>query len=95
MARTPGCKCSKCFGLKEFMGDRAPAGLPDAPGHEEVTLRVVTTSTPDNVVTIRQDVCVGGYLCECIDCTVERHARVSRGKGCRCELCTRASRAAA
>lgn len=79
MARTPGCKCSQCFGLKEFMGDRAPAGLPDAPGHEVVTLRVVTTEAhPENVVSLVPDVCVGGYTCPCDKCQAERDALVRR-----------------
>lgn len=75
-----GCKCRECFGLAEYLEAQglSSRGLPRAPGHKPVSLRVVTLGPDDQAVT--EVPCIGGYVCECPVCEQERRDRIAAVK---------------
>lgn len=74
------CRCSQCWGLAEFMDDLTgdDHGLPSAPGHGEVRLRVITTGTPGTPGEPASP-CAGTLTCSCPTCQQERAERVQLG----------------
>lgn len=76
-----GCKCRECFGFAEYMlaATGKDYGLPRAPGHDSVRLRVLTfdKDEPDGVVSEVR--CSGRMTCECPSCAADRAERVQRG----------------
>lgn len=77
------CRCSRCYGLREHMLDLTGKdyGLPAAPGHEPVRLRILTPDPepPASLAVLVVPECDGSMTCDCAGCDEVRAKRVARG----------------
>lgn len=86
-AELPSCRCSKCWGLAEYMlAQGKDFGLPRSPGcgnNQPIKLRVLTFGAePDNVVVLpARTTCDGSMTCPCDDCADERARRLRATAG--------------
>lgn len=76
MPPVDGCHCRLCFGFSEWLAEKGidTRGLPEAPGHTPVKLRVTTLGVPLEVV------CDGSMVCACPACVGERVVRLTDRK---------------